>query len=168
MFLAIPFEALPTETKVERGTSQSKRGASVDFSNSGHVSTVYCNVLVTTPKERFECCVRAAHPSLYQEREFFIDDLQVRIRFIVEMIWWTGLAPWEFESSFPGGLISTLQMAEYAKVSLEQLQQSCDYISELGFNILIGRAPYKLLDTPVLTYRGSSLIRTPPHPRTLP
>jgi len=30
------------------------------------------------------------------EREFFIDNLLVRIHFIIEMIWWTGLAPWEF------------------------------------------------------------------------
>jgi len=30
------------------------------------------------------------------EREFFIDNLLVRIRFIIVMIWWTGLAPWEF------------------------------------------------------------------------
>ena len=27
--------------------------------------------------------------------EFFIDNLLVRIHFIVEMLWWTGLAPWE-------------------------------------------------------------------------
>ena len=26
-----------------------------------------------------------------------IDNLLVRIHFIIEMIWWTGLAPWEFE-----------------------------------------------------------------------
>jgi len=32
-------------------------------------------------------------------REFFIDNLLVRIHFIIEMIWWTGLAPWEFEVS---------------------------------------------------------------------
>ena len=31
-----------------------------------------------------------------REREFFIDNLLVRIHFIIEMIWWTGLAPWEF------------------------------------------------------------------------
>ena len=31
-----------------------------------------------------------------REREFFIDNLLVRIYFIIEMIWWTGLAPWEF------------------------------------------------------------------------
>ena len=38
------------------------------------------------------------------EREFFIDNLLVRIHLI---IWWTGLAPWEFEFSFPGSLTST-------------------------------------------------------------
>ena len=26
---------------------------------------------------------------------------------MIEMIWWTGLAPWEFESTFPGSLVST-------------------------------------------------------------
>ena len=36
------------------------------------------------------------------ERDFFIDNLLVRIHFIVEMIRWTGLAPWELEFSFPG------------------------------------------------------------------
>ena len=30
-----------------------------------------------------------------REREFFIDNLLVRIHFIIVMIWWTGLAPWE-------------------------------------------------------------------------
>ena len=41
------------------------------------------------------------------KREFFIDNLLVRIHFIIEMIWWTGLAPWEFGFPFPGSLIST-------------------------------------------------------------
>ena len=31
------------------------------------------------------------------EREFFIDNLLVRIHFIIEMMRWTGLAPWEIE-----------------------------------------------------------------------
>ena len=43
------------------------------------------------------------------KREFFIDNLLVRIHFIIEMIWWTGLAPWEFEFPFPGSLASTFQ-----------------------------------------------------------
>ena len=29
-----------------------------------------------------------------REGEFFIANLLVRIHFITEMIWWTGLAPW--------------------------------------------------------------------------
>ena len=32
-----------------------------------------------------------------RQREFFIDNLLVRIHFIIVMIRWTGLAPWEFE-----------------------------------------------------------------------
>jgi hypothetical protein len=31
------------------------------------------------------------------ERELFIHNLMVRIHFIIEIIWSTGLAPWEFE-----------------------------------------------------------------------
>jgi len=42
-----------------------------------------------------------------QEREFFIDNLLVRIHFIIVMTRWTGLAPGEFEFSFPGSLTST-------------------------------------------------------------
>jgi len=41
------------------------------------------------------------------EREFFIDNLLVRIYFIIEVIWWTGLASWEFESPFSGSFTST-------------------------------------------------------------
>ena len=42
-----------------------------------------------------------------REREFFIDNLLVRIHSIIVMIKWTGLAPWEFEFPFPGSLTST-------------------------------------------------------------
>ena len=41
------------------------------------------------------------------ETEFFIDNLLARIHFIIVMIWWTGLAPREFEFPFPGSLMST-------------------------------------------------------------
>ena len=34
------------------------------------------------------------------EREFFIDHLLVRVHFIIVMIRWTGLAPWDFEFPF--------------------------------------------------------------------
>jgi len=41
------------------------------------------------------------------ERDFFVDNLLVRIHFIIVMIRWSGLAPWEFEFPFPGSLTST-------------------------------------------------------------
>jgi len=43
------------------------------------------------------------------QREFFIDNLLVRIHFIIVMMRWTGRAPWECESPFPGSLTSTFQ-----------------------------------------------------------
>ena len=46
------------------------------------------------------------------EKEFFMDNLLVRIHFIIEMIWWTGLAPWEFEFPLPGNLTSTFLGSE--------------------------------------------------------
>ena len=36
-----------------------------------------------------------------RERQFFIDNRLVRIHFIIVMIRWTGLAPWEFKSPLP-------------------------------------------------------------------
>jgi hypothetical protein len=44
---------------------------------------------------------------LCREREFFIDNPLVRSHFIIAIIRWTGLEPWEFELPFPGSLIST-------------------------------------------------------------
>jgi len=44
---------------------------------------------------------------LQRERKFFIDNLLVRIHFIIVMIRRTGLAPWDFEFPFPGSLTST-------------------------------------------------------------
>ena len=41
------------------------------------------------------------------ERDFFIDNLLVRVPCIIVMIRWTGLAPWEFGFPFPGSRVST-------------------------------------------------------------
>jgi len=49
-----------------------------------------------------------------REREFFIDNLLVRIHFIIVMIGWTGLASWEFEFPFPGSHTSTFQYLEHS------------------------------------------------------
>ena len=35
------------------------------------------------------------------ERDFFTDNLLVQVHFIILIIWWTGLAPWELEFPFP-------------------------------------------------------------------
>ena len=45
--------------------------------------------------------------TLLHLREFFIDNLLVRIHLIIVMIRWTGLASWEFEFPFAGSLTST-------------------------------------------------------------
>ena len=45
------------------------------------------------------------------ERNFFIHNILVRIHnplIRIHLTRWTGLAPWEFELSFPGSLASTL------------------------------------------------------------
>ena len=44
---------------------------------------------------------------LQKERQPFSDNLLVRIHCIIEMIWWTGLAPWVFEFRVPGSLMRT-------------------------------------------------------------
>jgi len=53
-----------------------------------------------------KACVNEVDPGAritVREREFFIDNFH----FIIVMIRWTGLAPWEFEFPFPGSLTST-------------------------------------------------------------
>ena len=46
-------------------------------------------------------------PATCSQRELCIDNLLVRIHFIVVMSRWTGLVPWEFEFPFPGNRTST-------------------------------------------------------------
>ena len=72
---------------------------------------------------------------LSREKEFFIDNLPVQIHSVIVMIRWTGLAPWEFESPFPGSLTSTF---------LERMQ-----------DIQLTRGFLQHLST----YRGTSFIR---------
>jgi len=57
-------------------------------------------------------------PQGLAEREFFIDNLLVRTHFIIVMIRWTGLAPWEFGFPFPGSLTSTF-LVEFGDYGLE-------------------------------------------------
>jgi len=56
---------------------------------------------------------QAVERSPLPERELFIDNLLVRIHFIIVMIRWTGLVPWEFEFPFPGSLTCFLALLPY-------------------------------------------------------
>ena len=51
-------------------------------------------------------------------REFFIDNLLVRMHFIIVMIRWTGLAPWEFEFPWPVRVASVRGVGALLKVLL--------------------------------------------------
>jgi len=50
-----------------------------------------------------------------RKRELCIDNLLVRIHFIIVMIRWTGLAPWEFEFPFPSSFTSTFLKLQHAE-----------------------------------------------------
>ena len=91
------------------------------------IDNVYFNVADTTPRaqslllgasDAFQTAVDQACVSLSLDpepafilkvcpTEFFIENLQVRIDFIIVTMRWTGLAPWDVEFPFPGSLTST-------------------------------------------------------------
>ena len=52
------------------------------------------------------------------KRDFFVDNLLVRIHSIVAMIWWTGLAPWEFEFPFPVSLTLTFHQTHNTALNI--------------------------------------------------
>ena len=154
MHTGVSFDTLPTETKVESGTSHSKSGTSVNLSNSGYRrhrqqpcrtssgraagasggSPLPCASALPTPTEMsvllpnnqrqhrtlqiFLGCAALrivlitayinhdqhfldyfilvhilSFEAVPAERQVFIDNLLVRIHFIIMMIRWTGLAP---------------------------------------------------------------------------
>ena len=61
-----------------------------------------------------------------QEREFFMDNLLVRIHYIIVMMRWAGLAPWEFEFPFPGSLTSTFLGYAGTLQSIQALLKASD------------------------------------------
>ena len=71
-----------------------------------------------------------------REREFFINNLQVRIHFIIVMMKWTGLTRWEFGFSFPGSFTSTfLEQGTLPATSSAQAPQAPQGLSvqDTGF-----------------------------------
>ena len=81
-----------------------------------------------------------------REREFFMDNLLVRVH---RCFWCTGLAPWEFESPFPGSLISTFLGTRHPCVQFLSGDGRGDFVRE----------------RPLL--QGYLAHKKPPHPGTL-
>ena len=81
------------------------------------------------------------------EREFFIDNLLVRNYFIIVMMRWTGLSPWEFEFPFPDSLTSAFLSSH-----------------SLGMQSRSSGRDYRKV-TPQSSYRGTSLKRNCLPPR---
>ena len=75
-----------------------RRSAVGSWGGRGHMSEVPMQRLSSTGKAGKET---GAAP-FQRERDFFIDNLLVRIHFSILMIRWSGLARWESEFSFPG------------------------------------------------------------------
>jgi len=66
------------------------------------------------------------------EREIFIDNLLVRIHFIIVMIRWTVLAPWEFQFPFPGSLISTFNQAKECHPDVNKAENAKEQFAEVN------------------------------------
>jgi len=113
----------------------------------------------------------AAPPSIWAQvhphkREFLFDNLLVRIHFIIVMIRWTGLAPYEDKCCGTAGvdsgrvLISLSRGGADATVKREFDLVAMKFVSQADQVIYlyldkfiyahIGRGRYKLLDAPVL------------------
>ena len=64
------------------------------------------------------------------KRLFFIDNLLVQIHFIIEMSWWNGLAPREYEFPFPGSLTSTFFATCHAAFRVYRFAGDSDFTIE--------------------------------------
>ena len=84
-----------------------------------------------------------------------MDNLLVRIYLIIEMIWRTGLAPWEFEFPFPDSLISTFLVTTPPGISTMQALSLAFYGALGGCGFLF----QKLVDAKVYSNQ-KSLIST--------
>ena len=69
-----------------------------------------------------------------------IDNLLVRI----DIIWWTGLAPWQFEFPFPGSLMFTFLCGMQVKVSVSttmaKMTETWDKLSGYAINEALATA----------------------------
>ena len=106
----------------------------------------------------------AAEP--HEEREFFIDNLPVRIHFIIVMSRWTGLAPWEFEFPFPGSPVPSTtptapQQPGIASAAPSRSETTVAVVAAIGC-VVVPELPIVVvapaLDAPVVLRSAASLM----------
>ena len=78
----------------------------------------------------------------FAERDFFVDNLLVRIHCIIVLIRWTGLAPCKFEFPSPGSLpISSRQLSQFnSRKKYTMVRLWCESVGE-NFNTVLPRCP---------------------------
>ena len=113
--------------------------------------------------------VHRAESKLKVEREMFIDNLLVRIHFIIVVMRWTGPAPWELEFTFPGSLAftflvllnSNIRGKSILKVDCIALPQSHLYYYQRAL-LSLGRVPsvsgnaHAFIDSTTSEQRGNN------------
>ena len=105
-------------------TSERQARLGTDIPTSGQLSELPVSgrgVVVDEkrlPVRRFAFLPPPRQPLPGAEREICIDNLLVRIHFIIVILSWTGLALWEFEFPFPGSLTSTFPGSGHSFVSV--------------------------------------------------
>ena len=113
-------------------------------------------------------CSQLALSPFCVQREWFIDNLLVRIHYIIVMIRWTGPARWECEFPFPGSLTSTF-CVQVAAIRLSHLCLSLAhtlYISHsFAWSLSLSLSPSLPLSLPpslslarAVTWGGTSFI----------
>ena len=90
------------------------------------------------------------------QRGLFTDNLLVRIHGVIEMIWWTDLAPWEFEFPFLGSLVCTFLCIEPTCVGRSEVtSNSCSIFC--AFNSRLPASTSLLFASSVFRAASSSL-----------
>ena len=93
--------------------------------------------------------------------------LLVRIHFIIVMIRWTGLAPWEFEFPFPGSLTSTFRRRGgrvSQNVSSTQRINNPEGLTLTALQVSLSLSLSLSLFLPLTHTRARSRSRAPPTP----
>ena len=93
-------------------------------------------------------------PMRYAPREFFIDNILVRIHFIIVMIRWTGLAPWEFLYAALPQVVPGSGVGEWEGASLRRREVESQFLAAFHATEIVGTSGYYLFVPPLLQASG--------------